>query len=225
MLTLFGTDILIKDVTTNNSVITGYAPFTLSINPSAIYFPTGRKIYKIEYIYDDLETVNQTLFIAPTSQDLPYSFETGDPRNYKQIKTFYLPNVYKKDYKITVNTYFTGIVDPSKITFHLSLSAPQMDGTMNGVFSSVHLAHIRMFGIENNILYIFESKNPNYYIPVIFNWKNRPEAPPPVLIDDSYRPFRLFEPYENQKSTNVYKNIDFFNDQGAYDEDPNYPKY
>lgn len=221
----FGTDILINSFTTNNRVITGYGPFTLSINPSSISLPLGRKIYKIEYVYDDLETVKQTLFIAPSSQKVPYSFETGDPRNYKQIKTFYLPNVYKKDYKIIVKTYNIGIVNPSIITFYLSLSAPQMDGTMNGFFSSVHLVHTKMFGIDNNILYIFETKNPNYYIPVIFNWKTRPEAPPPIIMDDSYRPFRLFEPYEDQRSTNVYKNIDFFNDQEAYDTDPNYPKY
>jgi hypothetical protein len=221
----FGTDILANSITTNNQVITGYAPFTLTINPSAFNISSGRKIYKIDYIYDNSEIVSQTLFIAPSSIELPYSYETGDPRNYKQIKTFYLPNVYKKDYQITIKAYYAGIDTPTEVNFYLSLSAPEMDGTLNGFFSSVHLIHTRMFGLENNILYVFETKDPNYFIPVVFNWKSRPVAPPPLIIDDGYRPFRIFEPYENQKSTNAYKHIDFFNDQEVYDQDPTYPKY
>ena len=86
----FGTDLLVR-TTTNNTVLTGYAPFTLSINPSAISFLNGRKIYKIEYIFDNLEKKVQSLFIAPTGNtNLAFNFEVGDPRNYKQQKTFYL---------------------------------------------------------------------------------------------------------------------------------------
>jgi hypothetical protein len=221
----FGTDLLLIP-STNNRVLTGYAPFTLSINPSSISVPFGRKIYKIEYIFDDLEIRTQSLFIAPTGNtNVPFRFEVGDPRNYKQKKTFYLPNVYKKDYQITTNIYAVGIANPTIISFYLSLSAPVMDGTLNGYFSSVNLAHTRMFGVNNDILYVFETKNPDYFIPVIFNWKSRPVIPEPIVIDEGYRPFRLFEPYEDQKSTNIYTNIDFVNEQANYDDDPNYPHY
>ena len=49
-----------------------------------------------------METKVQSLFIAPTGNtNLAFNFEVGDPRNYKQKKTFYLPNVYKKDYQIS----------------------------------------------------------------------------------------------------------------------------
>jgi hypothetical protein len=221
----FGTDLLVR-TTTNNTVLTGYAPFTLSINPSAMSFFSGRKIYKIEYIFDNLEKKVQSLFIAPTGNtNLAFNFEVGDPRNYKQQKTFYLPNVYKKDYQIEIKMYTVGVFNPTTISFYLSLSAPVMDGTLNGFFSSVNLVHSRMFGIDNNILYVFETKNPNYFIPVIFNWKSRPIVPEPIIIDDGYRPFRLFEPYEDQKSTNIYTNIDFVNEQGNYDDAPKYPHY
>jgi hypothetical protein len=221
---LYDTDIILSN-NTNGSVIKGYAPFSLTLNPSGIVGST--KIYKIVYTFDDLSTTSQTLYYTPSSNiSLPFRFEAGDPRNFKKEKTFYLPNVFKKDFNIKVESYFVSNPNPSIINFTLSLSAPKMDGTLNAYFSSVHLIHTKMFGFDNNILYVFESKEPNYFIPIVMNWKERPFIPPPPPIDDSYRPYRILAPFEDQSlQNNNYKNIDFFNDQEAYDTDPRYPKY
>lgn len=221
---LYSRDILVN-TSLNNSVINAYAPFSLTLNPSGI--TTGRKIHKIVYTFGDLGTTTQTLYYTPSGDtSLPFIFEAGDPRNFKKEKTFYLPNVLKKDFQIKVETYRIGLVNPQTFSFTLSLSAPKMDGTLNAYFSSVHLIHTRMFGPENNILYVFESKEPNYFIPIVMNWKERPYIPPPPPIDDSYRPYRILAPFEDQSlQNNNYKNIDFFNEQEVYDTDPNYPKY
>jgi hypothetical protein len=46
----------------------------------------------------------------------------------------------------------------------------------------------------------------------------KPLAPETITISEGYRPFRIFEPYENQRLSNAYQNIDFFNKQADYDE-------
>jgi hypothetical protein len=223
---LYNTDLLLN-TSLNNKVISGYGPFNLSLNPSALNGISGNKLYKIVYTFDNLETVTQTLYYTPSGDlTLPFKFEAGDPRNFKKNKTFYLPNTVTKDFNIKIESYTIGNATPQTINFTLSLSAPKMDGTLNAYFSSLHLIHTRMFGPNNNILYVFESKEPNYFIPIIINWKERPYIPPPPPIDDSYRPYRILAPFEDQSlQNNNYRNIDFFNDQEAYDTDPRYPKY
>lgn len=204
--------------------INDFAPFTLTVNPSAIN-GISKKIYKIDYTFDT-ETVSKKFFYkAPETNptvSYPFPSEIGDPRNYIQTHTFFLPNVYKKDYKVSVNIYQIGISTPTNITFTVSLSAPKLDGTQNGMFSAVHLAYTRMFGIHNNILYVLETENPKYFIPVILNWNLRSVQPEPLIIEQGYRPYRIYEPYENQAVSKNFENIDFVNEEGNY-RDYNYP--
>lgn len=206
----------------HNSTYSDYAPLKLTVDPRSL--EVANKIHRIEYIFDNLETRNQNLFFtASATNGYPFPKEVGDPRHYPQIKTFYLPNKMTHTYGITANVYQIGLTTPTKITFKLNLSAPKMDGEILSVFTSVNLIYTRMFGVNNDILYVFETTEPNYYIPLIINWTSRPVIVPEIIIDKGYRPYKIFEPYENQMVSNGFEHIDFINKQHKYDSDPTYP--
>ena len=205
----------------NNTLIWDYAPLSLTINPSALN--VSKKIYKIDYIFDD-ETKTQKLFYKSSTTDiLPIPLEIGDPRNYKINKTFYITSTASSQtYGVSVYVYQIGVTTPTKIKFTLNLNAPTMDGDF-GFFDRLQLLQARMFGVNNDILYVFESVNPNYYIPVIVNWNNKPVYKP--VIDLSYKSKRAYsslQPFQNKNFENPH-NIDFVDIQKEADSDPNYP--
>lgn len=207
----------------HNTIISDYAPLNLIINPSTLI--VSKKIYKIEYIFDD-EIKTQTLFYKkPTTETLPFLTEIGDPRNYKCNKTFYITSTATSQiFGVSANVYQLGVTNPTKIEFKLNLNAPIMDGTnANAFFDSVQLLYTRMFGVNNDILYVFESVNPNYYIPVVVNWNNKPVIEPIVdLSSKSRRAYNILKPFQNQNVENPY-NIDFVDKQKEVEDDPNYP--
>jgi len=205
----------------HNTITSFYAPLTLTINPSSLI--VSKKIYKIEYIFDD-EIKTQTLFYKKTTTEtLPFSSEIGDPRNYKCNKTFYITSTATSQiFGVSANVYQLGVTNPTKIEFKLNLISPKMDGT-GGFFDSVQLLYTRMFGVNNDILYVFESVNPNYYIPVVVNWNNKPVIEPIVdLSSKSRRAYNILKPFQNQNVENPY-NIDFVDKQKEVENDPNYP--
>lgn len=202
----------------HNTITSFYAPLSLTINPSTLI--VSKKIYKIEYIFDD-ETKVQNLFYKKTTTEN----EIGDPRNYKCNKTFYITTTATSQvFGISANVYQFGVTNPTKIEFKLNLNAPIMDGTnANAFFDSVQLLYTRMFGVNNDVLYVFESVNPNYYIPVIVNWNNKPVIQTIVdLSSKSRRAYDILKPFQNQNSENPY-NIDFVDKQKEVENDPNYP--
>jgi hypothetical protein len=207
----------------HNTITSFYAPLSLTINPSSLI--VSKKIYKIEYIFDD-EIKTQTLFYKlSTTETLPFSAEIGDPRNYKCNKTFYITSTATSQvFGISANVYQLGVTNPTKIQFKLNLNAPIMDGTdENAFFDSVQLLYTRMFGVNNDVLYVFESVNPNYYIPVVVNWNNKPVIEPIVdLSSKSRRAYNILKPFQNQNVENPY-NIDFVDKQKEIENDPNYP--
>jgi hypothetical protein len=206
----------------NNLKYGGYAPLSLTLNPSSL--DVDGKIYDIEYIFDD-EKIHQTYFYT-TSTNLSYPFpnDLGDPRNYILNKKIYLPyNKTTHNFVVTANVHQIGYALPTKITFNLNLSAPKMDGNILPYFEKVHLASSRIFGVENHILYVFESKNPSYYIPFITNWENKPTPTPTPTPTKMYRPYKIYGPYEDQKLTNGYEHINFINQQEIYDNYASYP--
>jgi hypothetical protein len=207
----------------HNTTISDYAPLSLTINPSSLI--VSKKIYKIEYIFDD-EIKTQTLFYkSDTTETLPFQSEIGDPRNYKCNKTFYITSTATSQvFGISANVYQLGVTNPTKIEFKLNLNAPIMDGTnANAFFDSVQLLYTRMFGVNNDVLYVFESVNPNYYIPVVVNWNNKPVIEPIVdLSSKSRRAYNILKPFQNQNVENPY-NIDFVDKQKEVENDPNYP--
>jgi hypothetical protein len=184
--------------------IEGTAPFTLTIMPSTI---SGlNKIRKIEYLYGDGTSEEQVLFPANSANynGLPYPLEPGDPRNYNKVKTFYVDS-NNTTYTTTINVYQIAVSSPSSYTINVSLSAPYLENISggNGYFEDVHLKSTRMYGVDNRILYVFESSNPNYLLPVNVDWKLRPQAQAEAQVISSYRAYKLLEPYENEISTSI----------------------
>lgn len=207
----------------HNTTINDYAPLLLTINPSSLI--VSKKIYKIEYIFDDETKVQDLFYKSTTTETLPFPNEIGDPRNYKCNKTFYITSTATSQvFGISANVYQLGVTNPTKIEFKLNLNAPIMDGTnANAFFDTVQLLYTRMFGVNNDILYVFESVNPNYYIPVIVNWSNKPVIEPIVdLSSKSRRAYNILKPFQNQNTENPY-NIDFVDKQKEVENDPNYP--
>lgn len=204
------------------TTINDYAPLTLTINPSTLN--VSNKIYKIEYIFEDDSKTQDLFYKSSTSNTLPFPSEIGDPRNYKIDKTFYITTTATSQlFGVSANIYQFGLTNPTKIQFKLNLSCPVMDGDF-GFFDKVQLLYTRIFGANNDILYVFESVNPNYYIPVVVNWNNKPKITQIVdLSSKTKRAYDLLKPFQNKNSENPY-NIDFIDVQKIIDNDPNYPK-
>ena len=212
----------------NNTFVTDYAPLSLTIDPG--YLIVSKKIYKINYIFED-ETITKNLYYSnEVDESLPIQTEVGDPRNYKINKKLHLSKSdIQQRKKIIVEIYQIGVSTPTIIILYVDLIAPTLDGSNNGFFDNVNLLYSRMFGVNNDILYVFESKNPNYYIPIVVNWNNR-IIPKKIVqfIKNNSRAYDVLQPFQkssdqNSEAENPY-NIDFVNVQDQVNKDPNYPK-
>jgi len=204
-----------------NQTLSGFAPFTLSIIPSSV--SVSNKVYNIEYILDEETTINQRLTID----------EGGDPLYIPQIHTYYLTDTIFKKINIVVNVYTMGSSEPQKFNIDLNLLAPEMEtnifdqtesGVLSGFFQEMHLMGTRMFGPNNDILYMFESINKDQTIPALVNWDARPIIPPPPkTVISKYRPYKLLNPFENERLTsiNTGTNIDSLAYEGPYDNPDN----
>jgi hypothetical protein len=208
----------------NNTTILDYAPLVLTINPATL--DVSSKIYKIEYIFDDADNKTQKLFYkSSTTENLPFPSEIGDPRNYKTNKTFYFTSTaFSQTYGVSAYVYQMGVVNPTKIEFKLRLTKPKMDGKVAGaVFDAVELLYTRIFGVNNDILYVFETKDPCYYLSVVVNWNKKPIPENIInLQSTSKRAYTVLQPFQNRNYENPYT-IDFVDRQKEADDDPNYP--
>lgn len=170
--------------------LTGFFPFTLSICPTGIPNIYGSKTHRLEYDFGDGYRVTRSLSFDfnPVDKTETYTFTSSVPTN--------------KTLKVKVRAYLVGRGDPYEYTINTTLYAPRLE-TINGYFSEVHLIGSRMFGKDNDMVYVFEGMNPDYIIPVAVNWKARPYEPPqkPAKSPD-YRPYRLLQPFEDENVTN-----------------------
>jgi len=185
--------------------INGNAPFTLSIIPTNINVPN--KIREIYYNYNDGTSDQQILFPANSANyvNLPFPLEPGDPRNYNKSKTFYTEKKLTS-YTTTVSVFQFSSSTPSIYNIDLNLSAPYLENISegDGYFESLHLRSTRMYGVDNKILYVFESSNPNYLLPVNVDWTLRPQArAAEAQAISSYRSYKLLQPYENELTTSI----------------------
>ena len=185
----------------NNFIsLSGYAPFQLSIYLSGVSLPS--KVYNINYDFGDGTIIDQTLSTDPN----------GDPIHIPQTHTYYLSNTFSSSVSAIVSYYQMGISDPSVYTISLNLTTPPMESSiynqtnassLSGYFQELHLVGTRMFGPNNDILYMFESINPNFVIPALVNWQTRPIVNTPNISQGSYRPYRLLAPFENPNLVDI----------------------
>jgi hypothetical protein len=57
--------------------------------------------------------------------------------------------------------------------------------------------------LNDDVLYLFESIEPNYILPVLVNWDDKPAPAPKITIPPEYRPFKLLSPFENEAVTSI----------------------
>ena len=170
------------------------APFTII---SKDYF-AGIDTYKIVYDFGDGEVLTKT-------SSLDNNFDVA---NIPVSHTYYLDsNEFTKTFTLTISFYNYGNATPNVYTCTLNVYAPRLESNTlgaSGYFDEVQLVGSRMFGPNNDILYIFESINPNYIIPTMVNWKERPAEPIFArLIGEHYRPYTLLAPFEYELTNPV----------------------
>jgi hypothetical protein len=173
-------------------LITGTSPYTLTLIPSGVSLSS--KVYKITYDFGDGNIIHDVL-----SPD-------NNPLKNTSTNVYYLTGEFTKAFNVKTYIYKLGTSSYDSYSFSLDLSVPKLEGIdtlsqtlCSNYFSELHLVGSRMFGPNNDILYIFESITPNYLIPVSVNWKPRP--PEPIMfvpIKDHYRPYKLLAPFENE---------------------------
>lgn len=186
-------------LTTANQAITGLSPFTLTINPSGI--SSSNKIYKLEYNFGDGSIIDRVL-TPDNDSDFLKTLETH---------VFSLTGNLQKTFNINVHAYQFNTSLYNDYTISLNLKAPPIESTTTTLstlssyayFGEMHLVGTRMFGTENEVLYMFESINPNYILPVLVNWKARPIENIVKTIDNSYAPYKLLAPFENEFTTSI----------------------
>lgn len=184
-------------------VIDSYGPITLTFNPSALKLP--KKINRIVYNFDDgTPSITNSFYYSltsPETSNYPFPLEPGDPRNFKITKTFATNKYFQKTFNVYADVFQVGVYDPARILYIINVRAPEMDGeNANGTvfLEEMHLVSTRMFGANDDILYVFETKNPNYIVPFILNWEKKPKV---SVVESNIelkpqRPYRMLQPQE-----------------------------
>lgn len=151
---------------TNGTTVETFSPCTLVINTGG--YVSSDKIWKIVYSFGDGNSSEKILSLNPNSYDpsLPIPIEPGDPRNFSVENTYYFDDVVSKDFLITINFYTIGNSSPETVSFTLRLTLPKIENIFESA-DTIKLVGSRMFGLENQLVYLFESQSPNYLIPVL----------------------------------------------------------
>ena len=200
-----GDYVVIGSIPVNSFVLNYTGPVTITFNPSALNLP--KKINRIVYEFSDgSPTIDHSFFYSPTSvisTNYPFSAEPGDPRNFSVTKSFYSSNYFTASFEVLITIYQLGVTDPIGIIYNININAPQLDGD-GGYFEEMHLVSSRMFGVNDDILYTFETKNPNYVIPLQINWKQTSETmvQQTNISKQSLRPYKILAPYEIENLQN-----------------------
>lgn len=162
-------------ISTSTNYISGYAPLSLTINPSAIN-ASDYPIIKLEYDFQDGSDsiiVKRELFVdTAVASAYAYPADGGDPRNIIIEHDFYPnivdnPTIYDLKLKVTkANTFspieYDIVVNVFKINTLNSLSSL-------GYFEDIHLLKTRVWGESNSELFTLETINPRYLTNLIFN--------------------------------------------------------
>jgi hypothetical protein len=176
--------------------VSGTSPFVLNIDCKLLH-PT-KKVYKIEYDFGDNSPKEiKTLSAQPlkTNSSLPFPSEIADPRNIPTSHTFFVQDTEQRTFNIIVKSFFIENsevpVNSSVHQINLNLKVPALDTKSKAIsanfFEDVHLVSSRMFGIDNTLLYNFESYNPNYLLPTLVKWFDFKSGNNPSLF--VYDPF------------------------------------
>jgi hypothetical protein len=186
---------VLLDSTQEQQVISDYAPFELTVNPSNIAF--SKKIRAIEYVWGDGTTdIVKYRPLIGINTNLSFPTDIGDPRNYSKSKYFYSNDPSLSKYVTTINVYFFGLPNPFVFTIVLTLKNPPMDYSLNSFFDEIHLVKTKMFGLDNEILYTFQTQNEDCLLMSLVNWKLKPK--PVVNPEKLSKPYNYINPFANK---------------------------
>lgn len=188
---------------TNNTNITDYCPFTLKVEPKNLLF--SKKIRAIEYIWGD----GTTSFInykpsTTANSNLPFPNDTGNPLNYPQTHDYYSKDLNLSIYNIVIKIYFFQTNDIETFNIQLNLKNSELQSVLNGNFNEFHLIKTRMFGPDNQLLYVFQTQNPNYILMSNVKWKSLPLSQ--ISVKPLNRPYGYVLPFDNSFSSDVPAN-------------------
>jgi len=183
------------NATQKELVISDFAPFNLTIDPRQLSLT--KKIREIEYIWGD-GTTDIVKFKPSNSlvSTLPFPQEPGDPRNYNKRKDFYSKDSKLSTYIITINVYVFGDSKPVIFKILLNLKNPIMDYTVNKFFNEIHLVKTKMFGVDNQILYTFQTQGENNILMSLVNWKLKPKSI--ITAEQLSKPYNFVYPFINK---------------------------
>lgn len=153
---------------TSGQVLDTYCPLTLTLTTSAYY--TSKQIWRISYDFGDgyVESVDYKP-ILDFSSTLPYT-DTGDCRNYPVTHTINFDNEYSKIYNLNVKVYTVGDPAPYDINFTINTRLPELSEIFSSPnYDNIKLVGSRMFGLDNRLLYWFESQSPAHLFPVLID--------------------------------------------------------
>lgn len=158
--------IILVDNSINGSTVEGFSPFTMVLSTSA--YTSTNKIWKIGYDFGDGYIDERILNLNPNSYNpnLPIPSEPGDPRNQMVEHLYYFDDDNKKSFSITMFFYCIGTNIVEQVSFTLTLTLPKIEDIFESA-DTIKLVGSRMFGLENQLIYLFESQSPNYLIPVL----------------------------------------------------------
>lgn len=193
----------------NINILNRLAPYELTINTrNAI--PLNSRVYRIEYDFNDgSEKLIQKLIpvFAQTNRNLPLSQQIGDPRNYPVVKKFFLDSEKDKIFNIIVKIFWVQSTTSESLNYityniNLNLKAPSLNSNPSDpfiYFDDIQLVSTRMFGLDNSILYNFESTSPDYLLPVLVKWKKTKEPLNQVFSQNipTFRPYKITAPFLN----------------------------
>ena len=201
---------LIKDNLTYS--VSGYTPFTLGIIPKGLFNGLSAKIRKITYNWPD--GTSETKTFKPSLNNNSYlDFpEMGNPLNYPVFKEIYSQREdgNQKTNIITAECSFFGSTNTTTYTISTLLLKPDIEEfniETSGFFDEIKLIDARMFGPNNTLIYVFETKNPNYILMSTVNWQLLPEEVierklPPI------RPYKFLLPFDKTVDVGVnYENV------------------
>ena len=160
-------NIVIVDLDSSTSSISGNAPLTLQLNPSGYDVDAGA-IIKIEYSFGDgtPNVIERRKFTVDSPEVSAYAFpsDPGDPRN-KIVNHNYFPSVSgtPQVFQLEVSVTAANSFNPTTYTIPVSVfKIDAINGMDEGYFEDIHLIGSRVHGLDNNKLLVFETVNPRY---------------------------------------------------------------
>jgi hypothetical protein len=179
---------LLESLSSSGITIEGVSPLMLTIDPSLLYSSknsgSGKKLIRIEYDFGDGTPAHiQKMFFTTKIADssAPISEDLGDPRNYPIKHLFNIKDGNKTSINISVKCVWTQ--DPSLrqdnfqiynifLNLNTAILASNPTEISAKFFEDVHLVSTKMFGIDDSIIYNFQTFEPSYLSPVLVKWKN-----------------------------------------------------